>query len=106
MKEISGERDLTLSELVGEEIDGHPPAGEPVLGHSPVRARLLSQARKRPRQIKRGEIERWNGSGCANVPSGKHLTASSRSCLRIRVVYRISTVAEVGYVIPTSHRFA
>ena len=44
MKEISGLRDMTLSELVGE-IDFKPPARQSVVGHSPVRAGLFSNPR-------------------------------------------------------------
>ena len=44
MKEISGLRDMTLSELVGE-IDSQSPAGQSVVGDSPVRAGLFPNPR-------------------------------------------------------------
>ena len=44
MKEISGVRDMTLSELVSE-ID-QPQAGQSLVGNTPLRARLFSNPRR------------------------------------------------------------
>ena len=47
MKEISGERGMTLSNLVGE-IDTKRPAGQSIFGDPAVRARLLQEPRRGP----------------------------------------------------------
>ncbi len=44
MKEISGQRDMTLSELVGRSTES--PARQSVVRHSPLRAGLFSHPRR------------------------------------------------------------